>query len=176
MKKIKFTTSLLTFYLKGSIEGNEHFVNFQIPNTILGMIPLGSRTDNLATNQIASTTTNFKLQIKQLLIGLLVILFGIDCMAENILISLILFAVGASTLVDAFECNLVVLTTSGQSLLIDFLIFEKEKAIEASQEINTLIAERIDDTNVRVHTDKVVVNANRNTDRIIDSINSMKTN
>ena len=46
MQKIEFTTSLLTFYLKGSIEGNEHFINFKVPNTILGMIPLGARTDN----------------------------------------------------------------------------------------------------------------------------------
>ena len=172
MQKIEFTTSLLTFYLKGSIEGNEHFINFKVPNTILGMIPLGARTDNLAANQIASTTTNFKLQIKQLLIGLFIVMLGMDFIGENVIFSLIVIAFGAGTFIDAFECDLVVLTTSGQSLLIDFLIFEKEKAVQASRAINALIAERIDDTNVRVHTDKVVNNANSNADRIIDAIKS----
>lgn len=174
MQKIEFTTSVLTFYLKGSIEGDEHFINFKVPNTILGMIPLGARTDNLATNQISSTTTNFKLQIKQLLIGLFIFLLGIDLLNDSFIIALIALVFGASTFIDAFECDLVVLTTSGQSLLIDFLIFEKEKAVQASQEINALIANRIDDTNVRVQTDKVVNNANANADRIIDAIKSDK--
>ena len=89
MQKIEFTTSLLTFYLKGSIEGDEHFINFKVPNTILGMIPLGARTDNLATNQISSTTTNFKLQIKQLLIGLFIFLLGIDLLNDSFIIALI---------------------------------------------------------------------------------------
>ena len=63
MEKITFMTSLLTFYLKGVISRDKNFIKFRIPNTILGLIPLGSSKKTVAVNQIASVDTDFRLTI-----------------------------------------------------------------------------------------------------------------
>ena len=41
MQTVEFITSYLTFYLKGKIQVDKNFVKFEIPNTILKLIPLG---------------------------------------------------------------------------------------------------------------------------------------
>lgn len=60
MEPIEYMTSLLTFYLKGEIKSEQNFINFKVPNTILGLIPLGARTSKLPVNQIASVSTIHK--------------------------------------------------------------------------------------------------------------------
>lgn len=55
-----------------------------------------------------------------------------------------------------FEINLIVTTTAGKEQLIDFIIFDKSKAEMAEQEINKMISNRLDDTNNRQQTNRIV--------------------
>lgn len=43
MQPITYMTSLFTFYLKGEIKSEQNFISFKVPNTILGLIPLGPK-------------------------------------------------------------------------------------------------------------------------------------
>lgn len=70
MTSIKYMTSLLTFYLKGEIRTEKNFIQFKTPNTILGLIPLGAKTEKFTIDQISSTTTNFRLRLKYLIFGM----------------------------------------------------------------------------------------------------------
>ena len=70
MTSIKYMTSLLTFYLKGEIRTEKNFIQFKTPNTILGLIPLGAKTEKFTIDQISSTTTNFRLRLKYLIFGI----------------------------------------------------------------------------------------------------------
>ena len=54
------------------------------------------------------------------------------------------------------EINLIVTTTAGKEQLIDFIIFDKSKAEMAEQEINKMISNRLDDTNNRQQTNRIV--------------------
>ena len=74
MTSIKYMTSLLTFYLKGEIRTEKNFIQFKTPNTILGLIPLGAKTEKFTIDQISSTTTNFRLRLKYLIFGMAVLL------------------------------------------------------------------------------------------------------
>ena len=62
MEAIKYMTSLLTFYIKGEIATEQNFLKIRFPNTVLALIPLGSRKYNVPVAQISSVASNFKLK------------------------------------------------------------------------------------------------------------------
>lgn len=47
MEAIKYMTSLLTFYIKGEIATEQNFLKIRLPNTVLALIPFGSRKYNV---------------------------------------------------------------------------------------------------------------------------------
>lgn len=164
MQPITYMTSLFTFYLKGEIKSEQNFISFKVPNTILGLIPLGAQTEKFTISQIASTATNTRLSLKYLLLGILLVLWGFSGLTESFLLGLILLLLGINNVVNAFIINLVVTTTAGQQKIISFLIFDKQKANQAAEQINAMIAGRLDDTNTRQQTNRVIdANANRPT-------------
>lgn len=156
MEPIRYMTSLLTFYLKGEITSEQNFVSFKNPNTILGLIPLGTKTVKMPINQIASTSTNFKLKFGKLLLGIIAAIIGFSVMKNSFVAALIVLIIAANWIIDSFEIDLVVTNTSGQEKAIDFFIFEKGKAELAEQQINAMISGRLSDTNVREQTDRVI--------------------
>ncbi len=161
MEKIRFMTSLLTFYLKGEISKRDNFVSLKIPNTIFGLIPLGAQTENIPINQISLVGTSFHLLVGRLLIGIIAVLIGFSVIGDSFVFGMILLLLGIFTALNAFQTVFAVDLTSGRSIYLSFVVFEKSKAALAEREINRLISERIDDTNTRVHTDKVVDAINR---------------
>ena len=165
MKKITFMTSLLTFYLKGEIVHEQNFIRLKWPNTLLTFIPLVSNKENLPVNQISSVSTSFSLSLKDLLIGLVVAII-VPLMFGNFL-GIIPFAIGIGMCITAFHTILTIDMTSGTEYNIPFLLFEKSKAADAEEYINSMIANRMDDTNTRVHTE-------RQTEALVDAINSLK--
>ena len=156
METVKYMTSLLTFYLKGEIRSEQSFVVFKEPNTILGLIPLGAKTEKYTIDQISSTSTDFKLKLGKLLLGIIAAVLGFSMMSESFAGALIILLIGANWIIDAFEIDLVVTTTSGKEKKIDFFIFDKGKANRAEEQINSMIASRLSDTNVRTQTDRLV--------------------
>ena len=149
MTSIKYMTSLLTFYLKGEIRTEKNFIQFKTPNTILGLIPLGAKTEKFTIDQISSTTTNFRLRLKYLIFGIFWLLIAVSCLSDS-------DTLAAGLICLLFEINLIVTTTAGKEQLIDFIIFDKSKAEMAEQEINKMISNRLDDTNNRQQTNRIV--------------------
>jgi len=149
-------TSLLTFYLKGEITQEQNFVKFKVPNTIFGLIPLGAKNESIPVNQLSVVGTEFKLNVRDLLVGLLIFFIGLSVLSQNFIGGFIFLLLGANSIIYAFETRLFVRTTSGGEKNIKFLIFEKSKSEMAESQINQLINSRMEDTNTRVHTDRIV--------------------
>ena len=156
MQPIKYMTSLLTFYLKGEICQEQNFVNIKVPNTILSLIPLGAKKESVPVNQLSSVESNFKLHFGSFLKGAILAIVGLCLLAEQFLLGLILALVGANIAITAFETILTIKTTAGDIKNISFLIFEKAKAELAEKQIRQIISDRLDDTNNRVQTDRIV--------------------
>ncbi len=158
METIKFITSLLTFYMKGEIAVEQNFVRLKDPNSILGLIPLGAKKESIAINHISSTQSNFKVKFGKLIIGIIVAILALNMLGQEngFFAFLILAIIAANTILNAFEVDLQINMTSGQVRLIDFFIFEKSKAIHAEETINSLISDRLNDTNSRQQTDRIV--------------------
>ncbi|MBP3223582.1 MAG: hypothetical protein J6M18_06650 [Actinomycetaceae bacterium] len=166
METIMYVTSLLTFYIKGEIKIEQNFIIFKIPNTLLGLIPFGKKVDRYPIDSIASISTNFDLKLGKLILGIIAAIASFYLMSEfkfNSLVGgLIVLFLAVNWIIDAFETNLVVTTTAGEVKLIDFLIFEKNKAERATQQIRMMISNRLSDTNVREQTDRTVDAINNN--------------
>lgn len=158
MTSIKYMTSLLTFYLKGEIRAEKNFIQFKTPNTILGLIPLGAKTEKFTIDQISSTTTNFRLRLKYLILGIFWLFIALSCLSDSdtIMASLICLLFGVNNIIDAFEINLIVTTTAGKQQVIDFIIFDKNNAEMAEHGINEMISNRLNDANNRQQTDRIV--------------------
>ena len=169
MKTITYMSSLLTFYLKGEISQDQNFLALKIPNTILTFIPLGARKDNIPVPQLSSVSTNFHLDFKSFIVGIIVAIIGFATIKSSFLTFLILLLLGASMVISSFHTILSIKTTSGEAKNISFLIFEKAKAEEAANMINASIANRQDDTNVRQQNEILG-------DRLVDAIGSLNKN
>ncbi|MCM1165968.1 MAG: hypothetical protein NC299_07695 [Lachnospiraceae bacterium] len=168
METITFMTSLLTFYLKGEIKAEQNFLRLKKPNTLLAFIPLGAKQNNVPINQIAEVDTSFKLAIGRLLLGAFEGIFGLSCVfGPWFFLGLLFLLLGASTVINSFQTELSIRTTSGTSYELFFLIFEKSKAEQAENAINAMIGTRMNDTNTRAVTEA-------QTDALINAISSEK--
>ena len=168
MKAIKYMTSLLTFYIKGEIATEQNFLKIRFPNTVLALIPLGSRKYNVPVAQISSVASNFKFDIKSFFVGLFLTLISLSCFSSGgngIIAGLILLVFSLSLLINSFITELKVDTTSGAYYYIPFIIFEKAKASQAEQMISSIIATRLNDTNNREVSEA-------STNAIVDAIRS----
>lgn len=161
-------TSLLTFYIKGEITTEQNFLKIKFPNTVLALIPLGSRKYNVPVAQISSVASNFKFDIKSFFVGLFLTLISLSCFSSGgngIIVGLILLVLSLSLLINSFITELKVDTTSGAYYYIPFIIFEKAKAFQAEQMISSIIATRLNDTNNREVSEA-------STNAIVDAIRS----
>ncbi len=168
MEAIKYMTSLLTFYIKGEITTEQNFLKIKFPNTVLALIPLGSRKYNVPVAQISSVASNFKFDIKSFFVGLFLTLISLSCFSSGgngIIVGLILLVLSLSLLINSFITELKVDTTSGAYYYIPFIIFEKAKASQAEQMISSIIATRLNDTNNREVSEA-------STNAIVDAIRS----
>lgn len=161
MKPIKYVTSLWTFYLKGEISVEQNLIKFKNPNTILGLIPLGSKKETIPINQIASTQSNFIFKLKKFILGIIFAIFSFFSFSllgvEGGFIGFsIMLIIAVNFVLNAFEIVLQIKTIFGTTRTIKFFIFDKAKAQSAENQINAMIAQRLDDTNIRKQTDKIV--------------------
>lgn len=169
MEKIQFMTSLLTFYMKGEISHNGNFINIKIPNTFLKFIPLGSRSKQIMVNQVASTDSSFKVFAGDIVLGLIELFVGLGLITSGVFWGIILLLIGVGTVISAFQTSITLNLSSGEMFYIFFLVFEKDKAAQAINMVNSVIAARMNDTNTRAV-------AENQTDRLVEAIGNSNGN
>lgn len=180
MDSIQFATSYLTFYLKGEVAFAEDHIGVRIPNTILGLIPLGSEQRTLDIKHIVAVSNNFRIKIGQLLIGISLaplVLAAPLCLLDGEPVGfsincLIVGCLGILLALNSLQTTITIALASSQTVVLPLVIFEKGKAALIEQGINELLAARTYATNVRAHTDRSIADNQRQTDRIIDAINA----
>ena len=169
MNTITYMTGLLTFYLKGEISTDNNFLKLKVPNTILSLIPLGSKKDNVPVNQLATVSSSFKMKFGRFLLGVIICIIGIAGFSTlntgGIVLGILLLLWGGTLVINSFTTELYIYTTSGKEYKIPFLIFEKSKVNLAEESINNMIAGRLNDTNNRQVTEA-------QTSAIVEAINN----
>ena len=162
MKTIKYRISLPTAYLKGEVTHEQNFVKLKTPNILFSLLAIGTKTDVIPVNQIATVTRTFNC-IGVILFGIILMWSGFSVISASKILSLssslapiILILLGVLIIITSFQTVIRIKTTSGEALKIPVLIFDRSKALEIEDLINQLISNRLDDTNNRQQTDRIV--------------------
>lgn len=173
---IEFITSYITFYLKGSVEFTNDNVIAQVPNTILGVIPLGRRKRTLDVAHITSTVSNFRVDIKNLLIGAVIALFGLGELGDpnGLVVGLVALVFGVLMVLNALISYVAISLDSGEVVIIPLVIFERSKSDMIADNINKLLSARKYDTNVRIHAENAADRVVYGQEQIVTAINGLK--
>lgn len=102
MQPISFITSLLTFYPKGEFNFEQNFIRLKIPNTVLKLIPLGSNKKSIPIDQVSSTNTDFHLDLKSLIFGIVLVIFSYYAFSDSFLLGIVLLLGGIAYIICAF--------------------------------------------------------------------------
>lgn len=168
-KAVEYITSYLTFYLKGKVEFTRDNIHLQVPNTVLGLIPLGKNQMSINVNHITGATSDFSLKLFSLIIGVLGTLWCLSSLSDNTFIYLIGAIFFANIALNAFQTKVSVLLDSGPAYVITLLIFEKAKAETIKTNIEMMTNARNYDTNVRIASEN-------QTQQVVDAINHLSSN
>lgn len=79
----KVSPSLLTPYLKCELMCSSTRFVYKVPNTILGLIPLGSDENTIPLKSISSVNISNKLFIGRLIWGLIIAIAGLSLFANG---------------------------------------------------------------------------------------------
>lgn len=155
-----FCSSLLFRWLHGKITVTNNTVQMHIPNTLLGLIPVGAQDESIPMSNISAVALSKHINGGSFFIGLLLALCGLSGASEAIFIGIFWLLVGGLIIFNSFRTVLNI-QRSGSNYMISVPTYTDASKLAAAQ---TAIQESL------VYTeDKKDVTAN--TDRIIDAIN-----
>lgn len=135
----RFSPSVIIFWLKTSIAASSTRIQYKSPNTLFGLIPLGSDTKTIPLRNVASVDTSTKFNLGSLVWGLIWLLVGLSCVQSSVAVALILIVVAAANLANTMSASLVFHDPSGGANTITVSILEKDKLMRLAQEIQKLV-------------------------------------
>ncbi|KMY44427.1 hypothetical protein AC622_09335 [Bacillus sp. FJAT-27916] len=153
MKEVKFSISLLFFWVKGKIEVDNRFVKTNLSNTILGFIPAGKDQQSIPLKNISGTTLSTSYKLKPIILGLLAILFGFGSMGDSFVLGLILLILGVGMAGSGIQTVLLV-EKAGNPYIISVPFFEKSKMLIIQNSIHDALAYDTDKTDLNMFFDK----------------------
>lgn len=136
--KNNFVSSLSTFYIKSDFATtNKRFIA-HYPNIVLGFLPLGFNNKTFSLKQISWVNINVSYKLLKILIGIIAILFWLGSgefwiMILGIIVWLVFFSLGTQVS--------IAVTTSGQVTYCPIVFWEKGKATQLVNNLNSVIAE-----------------------------------
>lgn len=138
---LKFSLSLLMFWLKGSIyiPSNLRTVQTKTRNTILGIIPAGKDEQSIPMSNISATMLKTKFKFISLIIGAALIYAGIATIGQgNISGSLIELLIGVFIFGAGIQTRLEI-QRSGSTYEISVPFYERSKMAKAKKFIDEAV-------------------------------------
>lgn len=136
-----FTANLILFWLKATYCLTNKRVTGTAPNTLLGLIPLGSAQVAQPLKTIASVNSSTKFHFIRLLFGLIFFFVGIFLFGTSFILGLILVVLGLVNILNCYTATFVIINNGGQHVGYEISILEKAKVQDFVNEVNTAIAE-----------------------------------
>mgnify|MGYP005984469545 FL=1 len=90
----EFSTSLLMPWIKGTISVDETFLHINVPNTILGLIPSGSRKRKTPISAVSDIYVETRHRIFPMLLGIILALFGFTALSSSVLAGFLMMLIG----------------------------------------------------------------------------------
>lgn len=150
---IKFSLSLLFFWIKGDISVDSRFVKTNLANTILGFIPAGRDNQSIPLKNISSSSTSTYYNVKALFGGILLSLIGLAMLADVFLFGVIVFLIGVNNFCSGITTRLII-EKGGSPYIISVPFFEKSKIIKINNAIHDALAADTDKTDLNLFFEK----------------------
>lgn len=137
---VKVSPSLLTPYLRSELMCSSTRLVYKVPNTLLGLIPLGSEENTIPLKSIASVNTSVKLKLARLLIGLILLIVGLSSISSLPLGTvIILLIIAAILLAMSFPASLNVVNHAGGITSVTVSILEKGALQKFAKELQNRV-------------------------------------
>ena len=141
------------FWIKGKIEVDSRFVNVEIPNTVLGIFPLGKKRDSLPVHTISNLQIDIAIKIKPILIGLFLLFASFAMLGDSVFAGL-LFGVISLEIAGSGILTTLTFDKSGSKQVISVPFFEAKKLEAAQTEIYSLISNSADGRDLGLYFEK----------------------
>ena len=132
----RFSPSVVLFWLKTSVAASNMRVMYKSPNTLLGVIPLGSSTQTIPLRNIASVDTNTKFSFVW---GAVFLVAGLSFLSSSALVGILLLLLAAANLANTMSAQLDFVNQAGGRNSVKVSILEKDRLMQLAQNIQRLV-------------------------------------
>ncbi|MGL5105268.1 MAG: DUF2892 domain-containing protein [Limosilactobacillus fermentum] len=165
----QFAVSLLTPWIKGTMDIDESFLRIDMPNTVLfGMLPAGKSKDSTPLSGVINVYTSNSYKIGAIILGAFVLL-GLSMIGSSIVGALILILIGVAIFGSGIKTTFSY-ERSGIAKSIDVPFFEANHVREFEEKVLARIQGFQDDRNVRMQTQKSMAQSRENAQAIVDAV------
>ena len=105
---------MVLFWLKTSVAASNMRVMYKSPNTLLGVIPLGSSTQTIPLRSIASVDTNTKFNLGSFVWGAVFLVAGLSFLSSSALVGILFLLLAAANLANTMSAQLTSSTSRRQ--------------------------------------------------------------
>lgn len=165
----QFAVSLVTLWIKGTMDIDESFLQIDMPNTVLfGMLPAGKSKDSTPLSGVTNVYTSNSYKIGAIILGAFVLL-GLSMIGSSIVGALILILIGVAIFGSGIKTTFSY-ERSGIAKSIDVPFFEANHVREFEEKVLARIQGFQDDRNVRMQTQKSMAQSRENAQAIVDAV------
>ncbi|MEK1343055.1 DUF2892 domain-containing protein [Limosilactobacillus fermentum] len=165
----QFAVSLLTPWIKGTMDIDESFLQIDMPNTVFfGMLPAGKSKDSTPLSGVINVYTSNSYKIGAIILGAFVLL-GLSMIGSSIVGALILILIGVAIFGSGIKTTFSY-ERSGIAKSIDVPFFEANHVREFEEKVLARIQGFQDDRNVRMQTQKSMAQSRENAQAIVDAV------
>ena len=165
----QFAVSLLTPWIKGTMDIDESFLQIDMPNTVLfGMLPAGKSKDSTPLSGVINVYTSNSYKIGAIILGAFVLL-GLSMIGSSIVGALILILIGVAIFGSGIKTTFSY-ERSAIAKSIDVPFFEANHVREFEEKVLARIQGFQDDRNVRMQTQKSMAQSRENAQAIVDAV------
>ena len=137
----QFLVSLVAPYLKGQMMCSS-FV-YKVPNTLLGIIPVGTDENTVPVNSISAVSTSTRFKVGRAILAVIFLIAGLAYIGSSPLGGIILVALGIVFGLTALSSALVVTNHAGGSFGIEVSLIDNAKLNTFKTELqNRVFADR----------------------------------
>lgn len=114
-------------------------VMYKSPNTLLGVIPLGSSTQTIPLRNIASVDTNTKFNPGSFAWGGVFLVAGLAFLSDSAALGILFLLLAAANLANTMSAQLDFVNQAGGRNSVKVSILEKDKLMQLEQKIQQLV-------------------------------------
>ena len=133
----KFSPSLVLFWLKTEIATTNARIVVKMPNTLMGLIPLGYKDEAYPLSNVASVGVEVKFSLGRAFFGAVFTIIGLATLFKVPVLGLIFLLLGVPMVLNAMSAALKVQNNGGAVSFVQVSILEKAKLEALRNEINS---------------------------------------